>query len=68
VDAHEEYFNALKARVEELKPLLQKIDQREAIVLERIELEELKSNSARLASMGFRERWAAVLIDAVMML
>jgi hypothetical protein len=52
VDAHEAYFNALRTRVEELRPLLQKVTRREAVVQERIDLEHLQMNSERLTARG----------------
>ena len=56
VDKHEGYLNELKARVEELRPLLQKIAKREAIVLERIELEHIQLNPERLTARGPQAR------------
>ncbi len=52
VEEHEAYFNVLKARVEELRPLLQKIARREAVVQERIELEHIMLNPERLKARG----------------
>lgn len=52
VEVHEEYFTALKVRVEELRPILQKITRREGVVLERIELEHLQMNPERLQARG----------------
>lgn len=52
MDAHEAYFSALRTRVEELRPLLQKIARREAVVQERIELEHLQMNPERLTARG----------------
>jgi hypothetical protein len=52
VEIHEEYFTALKVRVEELRPILQKITRREGVVLERIELEHLQMNPERLQARG----------------
>ncbi len=48
MDEHQAYFNVLRAKAEELRPLLAKIIKREAIVQERIELENLMQNPARL--------------------
>lgn len=56
VDNHEAYLNELKARVEELRPLLQKIAKREAVVLERIELEHIQLNPERLTARGPQAR------------
>ena len=56
VDSHEQYLAALKARVEELRPLLAKISKREAIVLERIELEHIQLNPERLTARGPKAR------------
>ena len=56
VDSHEAYLNELKARVDELRPLLQKIAKREAIVLERIELEHIQLNPERLTARGPQAR------------
>jgi hypothetical protein len=44
VDIHESYFTTLKARVEELRPILLKVSKRESVVQERIELEHLSLN------------------------
>lgn len=52
VDVHEAYFNYLRERVEELRPILSKIARREAAVGERIELEHLQSNPERLTARG----------------
>lgn len=52
VDLHESYCNELRKRVEELRPLLQKIARREAVVQERIELEHLQQNPERLTARG----------------
>ena len=52
VEVHEEYFSNLKLRVEELRPILQKITRREAVVQERIELEHLQMNPERLQARG----------------
>ena len=52
VETHEEYFKSLKARVEELRPLLQKVSRREAVVMERIELEHIQLNPERLKARG----------------
>ena len=49
---HEEYFNALRVRVEELRPLLQKVARRETVVQERIDLEHLQMNPERLTARG----------------
>lgn len=52
VDIHESYFTSLKARVEELRPILFKVSKRESVVQERIELEHLSLNSERLTARG----------------
>lgn len=55
-DEHEKYLAALKLRVEELRPLLSKIGKREAVVLERIELEHIQLNPERLTARGPKAR------------
>ena len=52
VDIHESYFTLLKARVEELRPILSKVFKRESVVQERIELEHLSLNPERLTARG----------------
>jgi HEPN domain-containing protein len=52
VEVHETYYANLNARVEELRPLLQKIAKREAVVQERIELEHIQMNPERLTARG----------------
>eukprot|EP01035_Chromulina_nebulosa_P021145 gene21145-27397_t len=52
VEEHESYFNKLKGRVDELRPVLNKISRREAIVKERIELEHIQLNPERLIARG----------------
>jgi hypothetical protein len=52
VDIHEAYYNKLKARVEEIRPLLSKISRRESIVQERVELEHIQLNPERLTARG----------------
>eukprot|EP01039_Chlorochromonas_danica_P010648 gene10648-11806_t len=52
VDLHESYFTQLRQRVEELKPILNKISKREVVVNERIELEHLQLNPERLTARG----------------
>jgi hypothetical protein len=52
VDAHEAYFNALRTRVEELRPLLQKVTRRVAVVLARIDVEHLHMTPERLTARG----------------
>jgi hypothetical protein len=56
IEDHESYLNSLKARLEELKPLLTKITKREAIVAERIELEHIQLNPERLTARGPKAR------------
>jgi hypothetical protein len=58
VDEHESYFGIIRKRVEELRPLLQKVARREAVVLERIELEQLQQNPDRLTARGPNAREA----------
>jgi hypothetical protein len=58
VDEHEAYFGAIRKRVEELRPLLQKVSRRETVVLERIELEQLQQNPDRLTARGPNAREA----------
>jgi len=53
---HEEYFATLKARVELLRPLLQKVSRRETWVQERIQLEALQMNPERLTARGPKAR------------
>ena len=48
LEAHEEYCADLRCRVEELRPILLKIQSREALVEDRIELERLQLNPDRL--------------------
>jgi len=55
-DEHEKYLAALKVRVEELRPLLSKIARREAVVLERVELEHIQLNPERLTARGPKAR------------
>lgn len=52
VDIHESYFTSLKARVDELRPILFKVSKRESVVQERIELEHLSLNPERLTARG----------------
>lgn len=52
VEIHESYYTKLKARVEELKPILMKIARRETIIQERIELEHIQLNPERLTARG----------------
>lgn len=52
VEEHETYCIALKARVEEMRPLLAKIARRENVVQERIELEHIMCNPERLKERG----------------
>lgn len=52
VEEHEAYCVALKARVDEMRPLLAKIARREAVVQERIELEHIMCNPERLKERG----------------
>jgi hypothetical protein len=52
VDLHEAYFNVLRAKVDELKPILQKVARRENVVQERVELEHIQMNPERLTARG----------------
>ena len=52
MEAHEEYFSRLKSRVEEIRPILQKIVRREAIAQDRIDLEHIMLNPERLQAKG----------------
>ena len=52
VDKHEAYFSTMRAKVEVLRPLLQKIARREVIAQERIELEHIQMNPERLSARG----------------
>ena len=52
VDLHDSYFQSLRKRVEELKPILIKISRRETVLQERIELEHLQMNPERLTARG----------------
>ena len=52
VDEHETYYLSVKARVEELRPILQRVTRREGVVMERIELEHIQLNPERLTARG----------------
>jgi len=52
VDVHEAYYSVIRARVEELRPLLSEITRRETVVQERIELEHIQMNPERLSARG----------------
>ena len=52
VEIHQAYLEKLQARLVELRPLIQKITRREAIVQERIELEHIQLNPERLTARG----------------
>lgn len=52
VDVHELYYSSIRARVEELRPLLSEVSRRELIVQERIELEHIQMNPERLSARG----------------
>ena len=59
LEEHEEYCLRLRERVEELRPILLKIQSREALVEDRIELERLQLNPDRLknrSANAFAER------------
>ena len=50
MDTHEEYYKSLRLKLEEFRPLLQKIIKREQVINERIELETLSLNPERLTA------------------
>jgi hypothetical protein len=52
VEEHEQYFVGIKERAEELRPIMQRIARRENIMAERLELEQILSNSERLTARG----------------
>jgi hypothetical protein len=52
LDLHEVYYNQIRVRVEELRPLLKIISRRETVIQERIELEHLQLNPERLTARG----------------
>lgn len=52
VEIHEAYYNKLKTRAEELRPILAKIARRENVIQERIELEHIQLNPERLIARG----------------
>ena len=52
VDVHETYYSTIRARVEELRPMLSEISRREVVVQERVELEHLQMNPERLSARG----------------
>lgn len=52
LDLHEVYYNQIRVRVEELRPLLKIIARRETVIQERIELEHLQLNPERLTARG----------------
>ena len=59
MEEHEAYYHRLRERVEELRPILLKIQSREALVEDRIELERLQLNPDRLknrSANAFAER------------
>lgn len=56
IEEHEDYCIKLKARLEELRPTLVKIIRREAIILERLDLERLMLNPSRLQARGPKAR------------
>ena len=56
MEAHEDYATRIRARLEELRPILVKISRREAIVAERIELEQIMLNPERLTARGPKAR------------
>jgi hypothetical protein len=56
VEMHESYYTKLKARVDELRPILNKIARREAIIQERVELEHIQLNPERLIARGPKAR------------
>lgn len=56
MEQHEKYCSTLKAKVEQLRPILFRIAKREAVVEERIELEHLMTNPERLTARGPKAR------------
>lgn len=61
----------MRARVDELKPILQKIVRREAVVQERIELEHIQLNPERLTARGpnaREERCACFYLYGIIMI
>ena len=52
LEKHEEYIQILKARLENMKPILKLIKHREEIVRERMEYEELQKDPNRLQQRG----------------
>jgi hypothetical protein len=52
VEEHEAYCTGLRRRVEELRPILQRIGRRETVVQERLELEKIMLNPERLTARG----------------
>lgn len=56
IDEHEEYCASLRARMEQIRPFLQKIQKRETVVKERVELEHIQLNPERLQARGMHAR------------
>ena len=52
MEKHQAFFQELQVKVTKLRPLLQRIERREAVVQERIELEYLQMNPERLNNRG----------------
>lgn len=52
LDKHEEYIQLLNSRLEQMRPILRIIERREAIIRERMELEELQKDPERLQQRG----------------
>ncbi len=52
MEEHEAYYLSLKTRVEDLRPILQRIAKRESVVQDRIELEHIMCNPERLKARG----------------
>jgi hypothetical protein len=66
VEEHEQYFVGIKERAEELRPIMQRIARRENIMAERLELEQILSNSERLTARGpnaREDRYAVVIFS-----
>ena len=52
VEKHQAFFQELQIKVTKLRPLLQRIERREAVIQERVELEYLQMNPERLNNRG----------------
>ncbi|CAE7821372.1 unnamed protein product, partial [Symbiodinium microadriaticum] len=56
IEEHEAFCETLRAKIEQLRPILAKIAKRESVVEERIELEHLMQNPERLTARGPKAR------------